>query len=183
MKKIESEPRITKNTVIKTGNPRNPRRVVLSVHRGSNDKRVTRTKQEFLQEVNINELWARAKRGISPPAWMTSKTPIYGDFADLPISFDEAFSQVERANEAFLSLPLEFRRALQHDPRNLDKAPRSLFEEFGLVKSDLTSKAPEGATGLPVTTAGATPATTDKNPANEPPGSKKGKPPAPPTED
>lgn len=181
-KKFEPAPRVTQNTVIQTGNRRNPRRVVLSVHLDEKGDRMTRTKQEFLQEVNINELWARAKRGISPPSWMTNKTPMYGDFSELPVSFDQAFAQVEAANAAFQSLPIEFRRALDHDPRNLDKAPRSLYEEFGLLKPT-PSKAPGGATGLPVEAPAAQPSADPKNPPNKPTGSKKGTPPVDPASD
>nr|QJB19876.1 MAG: internal scaffolding protein [Microvirus sp.] len=94
----------------------------------------TRTKQEFVKEVDINEIVSRMRRGISPPPWMTSNTPRYGDFSNLPASFQEAYAIVEAGEAAFNALPLEFRRAIDHDPRNLDKAPRELFEQFGLLK-------------------------------------------------
>jgi hypothetical protein len=102
-------------------------------------------KQEFLKEVNINEIISRMRRGISPPLWMTSNTPRYGDFTTLPTSFQEAYAVMETAEAAFRSLPLEFRRALDHDPRNLDHAPRELYERFGLLKEPATrsSAAPE----------------------------------------
>lgn len=112
----------------------------------------SRTKQEFKKECDINEIVARMKRGIVPPPWMTSATPRYGDFTNLPASFQEAYSIMETAEAAFKSLPLEFRRALDHDPRNLDKAPRELFEQFGLLKkpesAEAASAAPK-ASGLP----------------------------------
>lgn len=94
----------------------------------------SRTKQEFMKEVNINEIINRMRKGISPPQWMTSATPRYGDFTNLPVSFQEAHAIMEQGNQAFMSLPLDFRRALDHDPRNLDKAPRELYEQFGLLK-------------------------------------------------
>jgi len=105
----------------------------------------SRTKQEFVTEVNINEIVARMRRGISPPPWMTSSTPRYGDFTNLPSSFQEAFSIMETAEKAFMSLPLEFRRALDHDPRNLDKAPRELYEQFGLLKTPESAEQPTAA--------------------------------------
>lgn len=101
-----------------------------------------RVKKEFKDEVCINSIVAKMKRGIMPPAWLTSKTPRYGDFTEAPQTLMEAFEVVHRANEAFLSLPVEFRRELDHDPRNLDKAPRELFERYGLIKP----KAQEGVT-------------------------------------
>jgi len=95
----------------------------------------TRTKQEFIKEVDINQIVAKMRQGIQPAPWMTSATPHYGDFDNMPASFMEAYAIVEEGEAAFKSLPLEFRRALDHDPRNLDKAPRELYEKFGLLKS------------------------------------------------
>jgi len=91
-------------------------------------------KQEFKKEVNINTIVDRMKKGIQPPPWMTSNTPRYGDFTNMPSSFTEAHNIIEEGKKAFYSLPLEFRRALDHDPRNLDHAPRELYEQFGLLK-------------------------------------------------
>lgn len=92
------------------------------------------TKQEFIKEVNINTIIQRMRNGISPPSWMTSATPRYGDFTNMPATFQEAYALIETAEAAFKSLPLEFRRALDHNPANLDKAPRELFEKYGLIK-------------------------------------------------
>lgn len=94
----------------------------------------SRTKQEFKKDVDINEIVSRMRKGIQPPPWMTSNTPRYGDFTNLPASFQEAYAIVEAGEAAFASLPLEFRRAIDHDPRNLDHAPRELYEQFGLLK-------------------------------------------------
>jgi len=109
------------------------------------------TKQEFKNEVNINEIVARMKRGINPPAWMTSATPRYGDFTDMPTSFQEAYQLIETAETAFRSLPLEFRRALDHNPANLQNAPKELYERFGLLKKPegAASASPEGAGSSP----------------------------------
>lgn len=109
----------------------------------------SRTKQEFKKEVNINEIIARMRRGIQPPPWMTSATPRYGDFSNMPASFQEAFAIVEQGEAAFASLPLEFRRALDHDPRNLDSAPRELYEQFGLLKKPEKIEQPSSPKGDP----------------------------------
>ena len=101
------------------------------------------TKQEFLKEVNINTIVSRMKNGISPPQWMTAATPRYGDFTDMPTSFQEAYALIETAELAFSGLPLEFRRALDHNPANLQNAPRELYEQFGLIKKSAPA---EGAT-------------------------------------
>lgn len=105
----------------------------------------SRTKQEFKKEVDINEIVARMRRGIMPPPWMTSNTPRYGDFSNMPTSFQEAYSIVEAGEAAFASLPLEFRRALDHNPANLPNAPRELFEQFGLIKKPESAEQPTAA--------------------------------------
>jgi len=79
------------------------------------------------------------RKGISPPSWMTAATPRFGDFTDMPTSFQEAYALIETAEAAFKSLPLEFRRALDHDPANLQHAPKELYAQCGLLKK------PEGA--------------------------------------
>lgn len=109
----------------------------------------SRTKQEFKTEVNINEIISRMRRGINPPQWMTSNTPHYGDFSDMPTSFQEAYAIVESGEAAFRSLPLDFRRALDHNPANLADAPRELYERFGLVKKPVQTESPNGDTDWP----------------------------------
>lgn len=112
----------------------------------------SRTKQEFKNEVNINEIINRMRRGINPPQWMTAATPRYGDFSNMPTSFQEAYAIVEAGEAAFRALPLEFRRALDHNPANLASAPRSLYEQFGLLKKPDDAEAaspPRKASGLP----------------------------------
>lgn len=101
------------------------------------------TKQEFLKDCDINEIMRRAKQGVTP-TWLTSATPYYGDFSDLPQSLTEANAIITRAQESFLSLPLEMRRELDHDFRNLDSAPREIFERYGLLerKEDAEELAP-----------------------------------------
>lgn len=107
------------------------------------------TKQEFKNECNINTIVERMKRGIQPPPWMTQNTPYYGDISNAPKSFQDAFEIVDRAQAAFESLPLEFRRAIDHDPRKLADAPKELFAQFGLLRPEASSAA-TGASGAQV---------------------------------
>lgn len=95
----------------------------------------SRVKQEPRDQVDINAIWARAKKGILPPPWMTNRKGFYDEhFADRPTNFAEAYETVQKAEALFDQLPLEFRREIDHDPRNIDKAPRELLERFGLLK-------------------------------------------------
>jgi len=134
------------------------------------EKISSRVKQEFKKRVDINEIISRMKRGQMPPSWMTAATPRYGDFTKGPQSLMEAFDVVARAEEAFASLPLEFRRAIDHDPRNMETAPYELYEKFGLTKAPQTPPAdtsPSKAAARPAP---------DQNLANEPLGTKKAPP-------
>nr|QJB19196.1 MAG: internal scaffolding protein [Microvirus sp.] len=100
----------------------------------------TRVKQEFRTDVDINTIFAKAKAGVQPPAWLTSATPRFGDFTS---SYDmqSAFDVVEKASVAFNALPLEFRREIDHDPSKIASAPRELWERFGLVSKPVPAGA------------------------------------------
>lgn len=132
-------------------------------------------KQEFAKDVNINNIIGKMKKGISPPPWMTAATPRYGDFTGGPQSLMEAFDVVQRAEEAFASLPLEFRREIDHDPRNIANAPRELFERFGLLKekAEALSEAPGRPPGSPEGSRSRGGKPKGESPAIEPSGVKK----------
>lgn len=93
-----------------------------------------KTKQEFKNEVDINTIRRNQDNGIQPPPWMTANTPFYGDMTKNPQSYLEAYNLVEEAEAAFESLPIGFRQAIDHDPRNIALAPRELYEQFGLIR-------------------------------------------------
>lgn len=130
-----------------------------------------RVKQEFKKEVDINEIVGRMKRGIMPPPWMTSATPRYGDLTEMPVSFMEAYDIVQRAEEAFDSLPLELRRAIDHDPRRLNELTYDQYKAFGLLKTPEGSEAPNGASEAPASRGDAS---NSDRPAKAKPGAKKG---------
>lgn len=110
------------------------------------DRNKYRVKTEFQNEVNINTIMAKARNG-QPPTWLNSKTPRYGDFANRPTNFQDAFDLTEKAREAFYSLPIEFRRELDHDPSRMASAPKSLWEKHGLLKE--SAKAASKASSEP----------------------------------
>lgn len=98
----------------------------------------SRVKQEFKDEVNINNIMAKARRGVPPR--LNPRTPMYGDFTAGPRTYQDAFEIVSRAEEGFSQLPLEFRREIDNDPRNLFSAPKELWERFGLTRSSPQGK-------------------------------------------
>ena len=103
-----------------------PMRVVIS---GNGE---TAVKQEFRIECDINEIVARAKRGIAP-AWVAKGVPRYGDFSNVP-SLAEAFEKVALARDAFMQLPSQLRWELGNDPRRIDELTAEQCVRFKLVK-------------------------------------------------
>lgn len=132
------------------------------------------TKQEFAKEANINTIIAKARAGVAPR--INSRTPMYGDFSNTPTTFTEAFNAVERATQNFYALPLEFRKELDHDPRNLPYAPKELFAKHGLLKGSASahpeaSRKPANSPEGPQAT---TPHGEGQTPNSAAPGAKKG---------
>lgn len=100
---------------------------------------LTRTKQEFRKEVDINTIIAKMRRGILPNG-VTLGEQQFADLTRVPTNFQDAFDQVSRAREAFELLPLDLRKEVDHDPRRLfGPEARGLFEKHGLLKAPKAS--------------------------------------------
>jgi len=100
--------------------------------------------QEFKNDVDINEIVSRAQRGMQPPSWLKRRQEIYSEEIIPAANYQDAFAIVEHAKEMFDTLPLAFRRELDHDPRNLQFATRELFAKHGLL-----NKVPEDESFVP----------------------------------
>lgn len=90
------------------------------------------TQQQFKDECDMNRIVENAKRGI-PPKFTNRGQPHYGDFSEVP-NLTDAYNQIARAEEAFMSLPAQLRLELQNDPRNIDKITVEQIERFKLGK-------------------------------------------------
>lgn len=71
------------------------------------------TKQEFRDEVNINNIMDKARRGHAPT--FTDRIPQYADVTGVP-SFQEANRMIKDAERLFLALPLKLRQRFNNDP-------------------------------------------------------------------
>ena len=101
----------------------------------SND--VPLTQQSAKDECDINLIVERAKRG-SDINHVNSRSPMYGDFTQLPTDLRDCLVQVKKAEEAFMSLDPFVRKRFSNDPAELMdflKDPKNRQEaiDLGLV--------------------------------------------------
>ena len=92
----------------------------------------TRTKQEFLEEVNINTLIERFKLGAKLP--VLERMPSYEDFSDV-YDFKTAVDALAKSREAYDKMPAAVRKRFGDDPqRFLDwcEDDRNYEEAMGL---------------------------------------------------
>lgn len=91
--------------------------------------------QSMMQRSDINYIVAQAKRGIAPVN--TREDGQYLDVSDTPQTLMEAYERIERAETAFMSLPVRARDELDNDPTKLLMADREFFDRHGLVESEI----------------------------------------------
>jgi len=76
----------------------------------------SRTKTEFADEANINNIVRRANiSGVLPQG---SRQPLFGDFSEVQ-TYEEAQGQIAAAEESFLHLPAELRAKFDNNVADL----------------------------------------------------------------
>lgn len=105
---------------------------------------VSRTKQQFKDECDINKILKRYKKtGVVPS---NGKPAIYGDFTGV-LDYQSMMNKVAHANEVFEQLPIDVRKEMGFDPANmvafaLDDKNYEKAVQLGLrVKDDVKEKA------------------------------------------
>lgn len=79
----------------------------------------SRTKQEFRDECDINKIMSRyEKTGILNH--VNKYQGQYGDFSNVT-TYEDAFDQLQKANEMFMTLPARVREKFQNEPQNFIK--------------------------------------------------------------
>jgi len=91
----------------------------------------SRVKQEPRDEVNINSIIKRMRKQHGHAYADVSQ---FRDVSNAPKSLQDAFNVTQEAARLFQTLPLGFRRELDHNPAALETAPRELYERYGLLK-------------------------------------------------
>lgn len=106
---------------------------------------LSRTRQEFANECDINVLMARyQKTGVFPTA--AGKPPVYVDNWDAP-DFMGAMNIMQEANEAFMRLPAKVRKEFENDPGQFvafveDKDNLPKLREWGLAAPEKLPERP-----------------------------------------
>lgn len=91
------------------------------------------TQQQFKDECDINRIVQNANRGV-PPRYFAQGQPHYGDFSNVP-DLMEAHDKIERAKQAFMTLPAGLRGELDNDPRRINEISREQIDRYKLKKT------------------------------------------------
>lgn len=119
----------------------------------SNVSGISRTKQSFQDDTNINVIVSRYRQtGISPV--INPREPKFGDFSNVG-DYHSAMNRVIAAQELFDELPAKVRSAFRNDPAELiaaaqDPGKRELLAELGLLaeeQGDGDSESEVGSSG------------------------------------
>lgn len=109
------------------------------------------TKQEFTEEVDINNIISRFKASGGDPSSLpqTSKIARYGDFSGMPDSYHAALSFITDTNREFLKLDASIRAEFDNDPQQFlsfvqDPVNADRLVEMGLANSPALYTSAEG---------------------------------------
>lgn len=99
------------------------------------------TRQEFVQESDINNIMKRYAAGMPLPSG--KRLPMFDDFSHVP-DFQQAFEIVQKSSELFEQLPSAVRDRFGHDPQQLlaflnDSNNRDEAIKLGLIESPSVS--------------------------------------------
>lgn len=122
---------------------------------GLSDFGPSMTRQEFLEESDINNIINQYETTGVVGANGNTKEPIYGDFTDPNLSdYQTALNTVLTAQQAFESLNARIRERFNNDPASLiafvaDPANRKEGQELGIINPDPVAAPPADATAAP----------------------------------
>ena len=109
------------------------------------------TRQEFLEESDINNIMKRYSAGMPLPSG--SRQPMFGDFSNVP-DYAQAFDIVQRSKELFSQLPSAVRDRFANSPENLlaflqDDKNRDEAISLGLIDAPSVSVPVKGGSEEP----------------------------------
>lgn len=87
-------------------------------HKGHDPKGKTMVQTHFMDECDINQIIAKARRGIVPQVFFTQKSPWFGDFSN-GLSYHDMQNVLIDTEKAFMELPAKVRERFKNDPAAL----------------------------------------------------------------
>jgi phage internal scaffolding protein len=124
----------------------------------------SRTKQEFKDECDINNIVKRYKKtGVITHYKNTNG--VYGDFSN-PVDYQTALNSIMEANDMFMELNAELRKKFDNDPKKLiefinDEKNRDEAIKLGIIEKPPVSEGNQGE--LPASEATPSPEATQEN--------------------
>lgn len=102
------------------------------------DRETRRTKSEFKDDTDINQIVAKYRRTGILPVSAHASAARYGDFSQIP-DYAEMLLRVHAAEDLFNALPSIIRKKFDNNPQEFIKAVQSgseneLVERLGLVR-------------------------------------------------
>lgn len=99
---------------------------------------VSLTRQEFVSSCNINNIIKKYVKNGNNPFSITADAK-FGDFTDLPSSYQDALQLISAADDYFAQLPADVRSKFDNDPGKMldfvnDKMNRDEAIKLGLVQ-------------------------------------------------
>jgi len=139
----------TENTFVYQG-PKKPK----TAFRKSNAKSVSRTRQSFRDECNINMIMDKIERHMINTS-VNRREPKFGDYSDMP-DYATALNSTIAVRNAFNVLPAEVRARFANNPQELVKFmddPNNLEEarKLGLVPKDMSKIKYVNSEGVDIT--------------------------------
>jgi len=108
-----------------------------------------RTKQSFKDQVNINIIYEKAKRGGLVP--QSGRTPMYMDVSEVG-DYQQSIHVVMQAEKAFMQLPAKVRERMANDPGRLvdylaDPDNEAEAIKYGLINKPVVQEASSAEEG------------------------------------
>jgi len=123
----------------------------------SNPKSVSRTRQSFRDECNINNIMDKVNRHMIMPTGKRGIAPAYVDCSDVP-SYSDALNQTIKVKNSFNALPARVRARFENDPQQLldfmnDSKNVEEARDLGLAPKDMSNVKYVDAEGNDITDA------------------------------
>lgn len=104
----------------------------------------TKTMESEKDSCDVNRIMNHYLRYGVVPDGVTVKTPKFGDFSNIP-TFQDAQNMMRQAEDVFLRVPIEIRRACDHNAAKVmdflnDPNNKDVLKKYGMLKPEPVEK-------------------------------------------